>query len=707
MSSSPPPVAHSTRKLSDTVSTDAEAEQILSRATLNNDTAASSSKTQSHPRPNDDNLSGAALFRVPDLKDVPSTPARNASTSQHTITSSTPLQAKLAGMVSLSHTIAHVYPLLRYDLDHHTERAPVDSWISGVIGDLANRIPEWTKFFAAKGFARTSTIDLSVQQYCNAPKEVDRYEPLCNILNSIIDFANSNNSFPNLPTQPLGKIRFCRNDPNFIRRANTQEAHRKPDILALSDEIYQKYQQIHHDERTIMRERDILEKNIKNSAASIEVLKSSRSGKSRSEVRGIENSIKGARQKVEDMEKRRMALVNSLQVFRERHGIPTNDNRTHQTAGPITYGISWNELLSTLEVKNKPLLERVAALQKWTLFQRARRLPSTSSDATNNANFADVAIEQPIRQPLSLQDHRQAHSSDRAKVGHLHLKRAFEAPGVVQSDIPQHDGAGRTKRLRGAQPDNGGIPIKDDEKASLKEQAASYAVELLASTNGTRSHCICITFNGQDVQFWYYDASGMIRSEILDWFEEFDKFAAIIVALGCLDLARWGIGDIPRLTPPKLTPPESSSPTPTIPSSLSGYTLDMNHPKYKNVTVTLGEQVFSQYSLVGRRTLVYNVTTNPRISDRDLVLKMSWQVCTRLSEAHILKQAKAKGVKHLPELHMWTESEDEYRLSQGIRCKLFPDNKKPDGKVAYEDRSLRFMVFTKYEAITLIISPSN
>ncbi|KAI0791840.1 hypothetical protein C8Q75DRAFT_56939 [Abortiporus biennis] len=121
----------------------------------------------------------------------------------------------------------------------------------------------------------------------------------------------------------------------------------------------------------------------------------------------------------------------------------------------------------------------------------------------------------------------------------------------------------------------------------------------------------------------------------------------------------------------------------------------------------LANRFFFQYSLVGRQTLVYNVTTNVRISDRDLVLKMSWQGCTRLSEAHILNHAVERGVEHIPELHTWTESQGEYRLSQGVRGKLFPGNRRDNGEEFYVGRSLHFMVFTKYEPITLVISPSN
>ncbi|KAL4254514.1 hypothetical protein ABKN59_003249 [Abortiporus biennis] len=86
---------------------------------------------------------------------------------------------------------------------------------------------------------------------------------------------------------------------------------------------------------------------------------------------------------------------------------------------------------------------------------------------------------------------------------------------------------------------------------------------------------------------------------------------------------------------------------------------------------------------------------------------MSWQVCTHLSEAHISNTAKEKDVEHLPELHMWMDGANEYHLSQGIRGQLFLDNKLSNGEEAYEDRCLRFMVFTKYKNITKIISPAN
>ncbi|KAI0791838.1 hypothetical protein C8Q75DRAFT_56932 [Abortiporus biennis] len=261
------------------------------------------------------------------------------------------------------------------------------------------------------------------------------------------------------------------------------------------------------------------------------------------------------------------------------------------------------------------------------------------------------------------------------------------------SPRPKHDSSE-------ARPRGGSLPSSRNPLRG-EEHAASYALELLSSTNGIRSHCICILADGEEVQFCYYDASGIIRSYAFDWIQNFEHFAAIIVAFGCLDLAGWGVGNIPNVTAPPF-------PTPSfIPQSLEGYKITMGHTKYKDVEVTLGKPIFSQRNLVGRRTLVYNITTKPTISDGDLVLKMSWQVCTRSSEADILNQAKDKGVEHIPELHMWTESNNEYRISQGVRGMLFPDNKLPNGEEIYEDKSQRFMVFTKYEAITLVISPSN
>ncbi|KAJ3487013.1 hypothetical protein NLI96_g3838 [Meripilus lineatus] len=236
------------------------------------------------------------------------------------------------------------------------------------------------------------------------------------------------------------------------------------------------------------------------------------------------------------------------------------------------------------------------------------------------------------------------------------------------------------------------------------EELASYALELLSSTSGTRTHCLQLLVDGDRLRLWYYDAGGIIRSEWMYWIDYLPKFAAIIVAFAQLGMSGWGVGGIPTLKPPSSPRP----PTSPLPKSLSGYTLTMTHKRKdgveEDVKVTLQDEVYSQYCLVGRRTIVYGVTTEPKISEKPLVLKMSMQESDQTPENEFIEHATNSGVDHLPEVHMWSTKESEWHLSSGVWGPLFPSD---DGNREYRDQSQRLIVFTKYKPIEEIIHPRN
>ena len=242
---------------------------------------------------------------------------------------------------------------------------------------------------------------------------------------------------------------------------------------------------------------------------------------------------------------------------------------------------------------------------------------------------------------------------------------------------------------------------------TVEEQAASHALEMLANTGGTRSHCLQLTIDGPELQFWYYDSGGVIRSESMDWIKEFSKFAAIMVAFASLDASGWGVG-IPNLVPPRSQSPALLTP----PTSLTGYSLTMPYctredgeDVRREVQVLLEKEILTQYSLVGRRTTVYEVSTTPRISSVPLILKMSMQSIFRTPEYELLNDATAKGVQHLPKALMWTERKTEWRLSHGrVWGKIFPDN---EGGKEYEDRCQRIIIFPKYTPIKHVLRATN
>ncbi|KAJ3487010.1 hypothetical protein NLI96_g3837 [Meripilus lineatus] len=236
------------------------------------------------------------------------------------------------------------------------------------------------------------------------------------------------------------------------------------------------------------------------------------------------------------------------------------------------------------------------------------------------------------------------------------------------------------------------------------EELASYALKLLSSTSGTRTHCLQLLVDGDRLRLWYYDVGGIIRSEWMYWIDDLPKFAAIIVAFAQLGMSGWGVGGIPTLKPPSSPRP----PADPLPKSLSGYTLMMTHKRKdgveEDVKVTIQDEVYSQCCLVGRRTIVYGITTEPKISEKPLVLKMSMQEGDQTPENEFIEHATNSGVDHLPEVHMWSTKESEWRLSKGVWGKLFPSD---DGNREYKDQSQRLIVFTKYERLDLILCAAN
>ena len=246
----------------------------------------------------------------------------------------------------------------------------------------------------------------------------------------------------------------------------------------------------------------------------------------------------------------------------------------------------------------------------------------------------------------------------------------------------------------------------EDILETVEDRAAGCALAILSSTSNTRQHCLQLIVDGPELQLWYYDAGGIIRSESMNWIKEFSKFAAIMVAFASLDASGWGVG-IPNLVPP---PSQLSTPL-VLPTSLTGYSLTMAYRTQedgtdieRNVRVELGKEITTQASLVGRRTTVYEVSTTPKISSVPLILKMSMQPTGRTPEYELLNDATAKGVQHLPKVLMWTEKKTEWRLSNGAWGKLFSDN---EGDKDYKDRCQRMIVFPKYTPIKNVICAAN
>ncbi|KAJ3552550.1 hypothetical protein NM688_g4094 [Phlebia brevispora] len=226
-------------------------------------------------------------------------------------------------------------------------------------------------------------------------------------------------------------------------------------------------------------------------------------------------------------------------------------------------------------------------------------------------------------------------------------------------------------------------------------QSGSYALELLSCTYGTRVHCFSFVVKDDKLTLWYYDASGVVYTkECISLVADFEVFASVMVGIASCTCEQFG-----TLPPTVMEPSAASRHVP--PEHLGRYKLTMTHPVSKtDVTVTLSKSLFTQYTLTGRRSFLYTIKTTPSVSSKDMIMKFSYQVCTRKAEQDLVAIARTAGVKHLPRIHMWGEL---WKLSDGIR-KIF--YRKSKGAAEYEDRTLRAIVYTQYASIKELFTHS-
>ena len=219
-------------------------------------------------------------------------------------------------------------------------------------------------------------------------------------------------------------------------------------------------------------------------------------------------------------------------------------------------------------------------------------------------------------------------------------------------------------------------------------QAASYALEMMACTYGTRLYALCLILQDDVITLWFYDACGVIYTvQYVSILRNFETFAAIIISLAALSHEQFGMLPASIMIPHKpyyrKFPPERLDETTLyIPDPLTS----------ERVEVTLDQSIYAQYVMVGRRTFLYSVAKNSRTA-QDLIMKFSYQVTTRAKEEDIVAAAKRKKIAHLPDVCM---SADLWHMSDGVRS-AFCD---AEGmKIEFEDRSLRAVSYPKYRPL--------
>ncbi|PSS17152.1 hypothetical protein PHLCEN_2v3210, partial [Hermanssonia centrifuga] len=268
-------------------------------------------------------------------------------------------------------------------------------------------------------------------------------------------------------------------------------------------------------------------------------------------------------------------------------------------------------------------------------------------------------------------------SSDRSSSGPSSAGSKRSIDDALDGEPDQTRGS--SKKLKSDSPNSETI------RKDVKLQAGGYALELASCTYGTRLFSLGSIVRDDKMSFWYYDASGYIRTEeTVSVIKDFEKFAAIMVAFACGEPKHWGaLPDI--ISPPPSTPYPASFPPP----SLKGHSIQMTLPEtQEQVKVTLGKPIFTQYGIVGRRTFLYRIKTDTVVAQTPLVVKFAYQVVSRKREQDLVEVARKAGVDHIPKVHMWS---DLWKLSEGARA-IFHNGETN----AYEDRMLRALVYTRY-----------
>ncbi|PSR82194.1 hypothetical protein PHLCEN_2v6117 [Hermanssonia centrifuga] len=175
---------------------------------------------------------------------------------------------------------------------------------------------------------------------------------------------------------------------------------------------------------------------------------------------------------------------------------------------------------------------------------------------------------------IDIKSGKSNHRSKRSDAKPATRRRALVGRASKTSQLSSHKGFngpsfGGPKRrfddMLEGEPDRSRGSSKKWKSDSLSSGlAACNALELASCTYGTRAFSLGSIVRDDKMSFWYYDASGYVRTaENLSIMKDLEKFAAIMVAFACGEPKHWGaLPDI--ISPPPSTPYPASFPPPSL-----------------------------------------------------------------------------------------------------------------------------------------------
>ena len=224
--------------------------------------------------------------------------------------------------------------------------------------------------------------------------------------------------------------------------------------------------------------------------------------------------------------------------------------------------------------------------------------------------------------------------------------------------------------------------IEKHRKLNPREQVASYALEILSSNPLKRSTMGMVVL-GDRLEIWYFDSLGCLGSETLHLnqevhFELFVKAVALIIT----------------------SPAETLGFEPSFKHATSW----LHSPDVRTLRIPVGENgaagapiiatiasdepLHLSRCLSGRGTSVLPVRLEQSVDT--FIMKIGWQVSTRMSEADFYKLAA--GVEGLPDIRCSGTISDSLRT--GVRRLEEALPSKPN-RILPVDRSLRVLIMTE------------
>ncbi|CAE6541296.1 unnamed protein product [Rhizoctonia solani] len=216
-------------------------------------------------------------------------------------------------------------------------------------------------------------------------------------------------------------------------------------------------------------------------------------------------------------------------------------------------------------------------------------------------------------------------------------KRPAEDPDEID---PEERAPKRTKVVKKN-------PAINDHIIDAVLKSGINGAEMLCSSLG-RTNAFGMIIIDATIWIWRFDRQGAIQSTGINFIEDLPRFMVLLLAMQRFDLSDWGFNE-------KLDPAISlrhSSATPPTPQPIE-LEFDGENQKFKvDFEFPFGEDrlLHEVFSLKGKSTTVFKVTSDLKNNESGLVAKLYWPNQDRPNEADIIKHAHedADLANHLP-----------------------------------------------------------